>query len=147
MLIELVVSITVVAVAATALLGTITAIAARSGEAMVRAQAQAIANAYLSEAVSKSFTDPDGINEAGRANFDDVMDYNGLSDNGAHDQFGNACPGLDQYHVDVAVGAGSLGSLPPADVLRVDVTVKHSSGITALASGYRTRYTTPHGAD
>ncbi len=147
-LIELVISITVVAIAATALLGTITAVAARSAEAMVRAQAASVANAYLSEATSKSFTDPDGINEVGRANFDDVMDYNGLNDTGARDQFDNPCPGLDQYQVNVSVGAGALGGLPPADVLRVDVTVTHTpSGIVVTASGYRTRYTTPHGAD
>jgi len=146
-LVELVISITVVAIAAIALLGAMAAIASSSAEAMIRSQAQAIAAAYLDEVTSKSFVDPDGINETGRANFDDVLDYNGLSDNGAHDQFGNPCPGLDKYQVNVSVSAGVLGGLPGADVRRVDVVVQHSSGIIATATGYRTRYTSPHGAD
>jgi MSHA pilin protein MshD len=140
MLVELVISIMVVAIAATTLLGIMTVVAAGSAEALVRSQAAAIANAYLDEATSKAYSDPDGINETGRANFDDVKDYDGLSDNGAHDQFGNPCPGLGQYQVDVSVSAGSLGGLPSADVLRVDVTVRHLSGIVVTASGYRARY-------
>jgi hypothetical protein len=39
----------------------------------------------------------------------------------------------------MTVGSGSLGSLPVADVKRIDVTVSHAI-VTMTFSGYRTRY-------
>jgi MSHA pilin protein MshD len=141
-LIELVITIAIVAAAAAALLGTMTFISKSSGDSMATRQADAIANAYLDEALSKSFFVADAVPEVARTQFDDVSDYNGLNDNGARDQSGNAILNLGQYTVTMQVSPGALGApaLPAVDVWRVDVTVRHSSGLTVMASGYRTRY-------
>ncbi len=140
-LIELVISIVVIAIAVTAVLGVLSSASANSAEALVRTQAVAIGNAYLEEALLKPFNDPDVVDgEVARVDFDDVDDYNGVNDSGAHDQLSNALAGLDAYQVQMSVVAGTLGALPAADVKRVDVTVLHPSGATLVFSGYRTRY-------
>jgi MSHA pilin protein MshD len=141
-LVELVVSIIVVSIAAAALLGVLTMTSSGSADAMVRHQAVAIGQAYLEEALLKPYADPDGTDgETLRTSFDDVDDYNGLNDPSASDQFGNALAGLTAYSVTMSVGAGSLGSIPAANVRRIDVTVRHTMTGTAMTfTGYRTNY-------
>ena len=140
-LVELVVSITIVAVAVVGVLGALTANASQGANRMIRQQATSIASAYLEEISQKSFADPGGgTGETARAAFDDVSDYNGLADVGACDQLGNAIPGLSSYRVNVTVGAGTLTGVPAADVRLIVVTVRHSSGVRVAMSGYRTRY-------
>ena len=137
-LIELVISIVIVAIAVTAVLGTLTFAARGSADAMIRNQSVAIASSYLEEILLKNFA-ANGV-EASRDLFDDVSDYNGLTDVGARDQFGNAIAGLEQYTVTVSVGAGTLGSAPAADVKRIDINVQHATGVIVAISGYRTDY-------
>jgi MSHA pilin protein MshD len=141
-LIELVVAITIVAIAATAVLGAMTAISTRSADAMIQQQAIAVAQAYLEEILQRPVADPDSVEpEAGRGAYDDVDDYNGLADAGAHDQFGNAIAALADYDVSVSVAQSSaLTGVPAAATRRVDVTVTHDSGVTVNLSGYRTAY-------
>jgi MSHA pilin protein MshD len=141
-LIELVVSIVVVALAAGAVLGVLARSAATSADAMVLSQAVSIAEAYLEEITLKPFVDPDGVDgEVGRANFDDVDDYNGLVDAGARDQFGNAIPALSGYTVRVTVSAsGALAGIPNTDAERVDVRVTYPPSIDFTVSAYKTRY-------
>ena len=140
-LIELVIAIVVVAIAVVGVLGVLTRNSSGSADALVRAQAMAIGNAYLEEALLKPFTDPDATDgESARTSFDDVDDYNGLDDNGARDQLSNALSGLSGYRVQMSVGSGTLGTIPAASVKRVDVTVTHAAaGVTMTFSGYRTR--------
>lgn len=139
-LIELVVSIVVIATAAGAVLGMITMTTTRSADAMVQQQAAAIADAYLEEILLKPFADPDGGGETQRADFDDVDDYDGLDDAGARDQFDRAIGGLSDYRVHVDVEEEALNGLPSVDVRRVDVRVTHVTGLTLRSSGYRTIY-------
>jgi MSHA pilin protein MshD len=142
-LIELVITITLIGIAVSAVLGTLAANAKSSADGMVRAQAMAIADAYLEEIRLKSFTDPDGVDgETGRLNFDDVDDYNGLSDVGAVDQFGNAIAGLGEYRVAVAVAHSSaLIGVGSANALRIDVTVTYpAAGVDVRVTGYRANY-------
>src|SRR5690606_11047646 len=90
-LMELVVSIVVVAIAASAVLGVLSHSVGRSADAMAMSQAVAIAESYLEEIMLKPFADPDGTSgETARTSFDDVDDYDGLVDVGARDQFGAA---------------------------------------------------------
>jgi MSHA pilin protein MshD len=136
-LIELVLSIVIIAIAVSAVLGALSYSASRSADAMVRHQSVAIASTYLEEIVLKNFT-ADGV-EASRSLYDDVSDYNGLNDVGARDQFGTAVAGLGQYTVTVAVGGGTLGSLSAStEVKRIDVNVQHATGVVVKISGYRT---------
>jgi MSHA pilin protein MshD len=142
-LVELVISITIVGIAAGAALGVLSLLSMGSAEALARHQAVAIGNAYLEEALLKSFADPDGVDgEAARASFDDVDDFHGLDDDGARDQFGVALSGLAAYRVTMSVQNGTLGSITSAsgNALRVDVVVRHPAGVAMTFSGYRARY-------
>jgi MSHA pilin protein MshD len=161
-LVELVLSIVIISVTGVALIAAVSTVAGRSADPMVRAQALAIAGAYLEEVSLAPLCDPaynpDGNAattcrsecttrpcvggcggasfgaESGRADFDDVCDYDGLVDNGAHDRQGNALPELAGYRVDVSVLDGasvSLGSpaITPANgrVVRIEVEVTHDA--------------------
>jgi MSHA pilin protein MshD len=140
-LIELVVSIVVIAIAASAVLGVLSQNAGRSADAMVLAQSVAIAEAYLEEITLKPFADPDGVDgEAMRVDFDDVDDYHGLVDAGAHDQFGAPLAPLGSYSVSVTVAASTaLTGVPSSDAERIDVRVSHPSSVTVALTGYKTR--------
>ncbi len=141
-LIELLVSIVIVSIASSTILGVLAMTTAGSADPMIRHQAAAIAEAYLEEILLKPIMDPDGVDgESVRANFDDLDDYNGLADTAARDQFGNLIAGLDAYSVAVSVNASSaLPSVPLADAIRVDVTVSRGADIDFTLSGYRTRF-------
>jgi MSHA pilin protein MshD len=140
-LIELVVSIVVIAIAAGAVLGVLSRSVGRSADAMVLAQGIAIAEAYLEEISLKSYADPDGTDgETLRTDFDDVDDYHGLVDAGARDQFGAALAPLAAYTVTVTVAASTaLTGVPGADAERIDVRVTHPGGVAVALSGYKTR--------
>ena len=139
-LVELVLAIVVVAIAVTSVLGLLSEISLRSARAMSATQAASIASAYLDEALSKAFSDPDLVPEVGRQNLDDVQDYN-FVDNGARDCQGNAIAGLAQYQVDVRTAGVQLG-VPPNDTpaIRVTVTVTDAAGATTRLEGLRTNY-------
>ena len=141
-LIELLVSIVIVSIAASGVLGVLSMTTAGSADPMIRHQAAAIAESYLEEILLKPVTDPDGIDgEAARADYDDLDDYDGLADAGARDQFGVSIAGLANYNVAVAVSpSAGLPAVPLADALRVDVVVTHGIEISFALSGYRTRF-------
>jgi MSHA pilin protein MshD len=141
-LIELVITITVVSVAAVVLMSAVAARTVQSADAMARQQALAVAQAYLEEITLRPFRDPDATaTEALRADYDDVDDYNGLNDVGAHDQLGRAVTGLGGYNVQVTVAPSSaLGALSSAVVKRIDVTVTAPTGYVVSLSAYRTDY-------
>ena len=141
-LIELLVSIVIVSIAASTVLGVLSMTTAASADPMIRHQAAAVAEAYLEEILLKPLTDPDGVDgEAARAAFDDLDDYDGLSDAGARDQFGSPLAGLGDYNVAVNVTPSpALPGVPLADALRVDVVVTHANDIDFVLSGYRTRF-------
>lgn len=137
-LIELVVSITVIAIAGAVLLGTLGYVNNNSGNAMLQAQAQSVASAYLNEITEKSFNDPNGIDgESSRDLYDDVNDYNGLDDASARDRFGNV---VANFHVTVAVVNAALNGVPAANSYRVDVTVDYGGVSPVVATGFRMNY-------
>ncbi len=139
-LIELVVTITIVSIAVTGVIGALTGTAVQSSNRMIQQQAAAIASAYLEEIMQRPFTDPNGGVEAARSQFDNVDDYNGLPDTVVRDQQGVAIPGLGNYQVVVQVGAGALAGVPGASVRLINVTVTHSSGVRVLMTGYKTNH-------
>jgi len=140
-LVELLVSIVIVSIAASGVLGVLSMTTAGSADPMIRHQAAAIAESYLEEILLKSFTDPDAIDgEAARVDYDDLDDYDGLADAGARDQFGSPIAGLGDYNVVVAVTASAaLPAVPAADTLRIDVVVTRGVDVSFSLSGYRTR--------
>ncbi len=140
-LIEVVISIVVIAVAVSAVLGVMSTSVGRSADALVITQGVSVANAYLEEISLKPFDDPDGTDgEASRIDFDDIDDYNGLVDAGAADQFGNPIPALSGYTVSVAVTpSAALPGVPAGDALLINVRVQFAPYIDYTLSSYRTR--------
>lgn len=134
-LVELVIAITVIAIAVTAVLGLLSAISIRSAGATTSTQAASIASAYLDEALSKVYLHTNG--PVARANFDDVRDYN-FVDAGARDATGNLVAGLGQYTVQVTAILAALGAVPNA--IRIDVRVTAPDGKVTLLTGFRTSY-------
>jgi MSHA pilin protein MshD len=134
-LIEVVVSIVVIAVAGAALSSTLAYLSGTGNTSMLQAQAQSIANAYLNEITGKRFV-ADGV-EPSRAQYDDVADYNNLDDAVAQDVSGNAA---GNFRVRVAVVPGALNGLPANAVRRIDVTVNYGNGSFVVATGYRVNY-------
>jgi MSHA pilin protein MshD len=142
-LVELVVSIVVISVGLAGILIVMDRTTASSADPMVQHQAVAIAEAYLDEILSRDFVDPDGTNVGEtRATFDNVADYNGLSDNGARDQNDVAIAALAQYNINVAVTPQALSDITAAsgNALLVAVTVTGPGNVTIRLNGYRTNY-------
>jgi MSHA pilin protein MshD len=134
-LIELVVTIVVIAVAGAALSGTLAYLNGTGNTPILQAQAQSIAAAYLNEITGKRFV-ADGV-EASRDLYDDIFDYDGLVDAVARDEFGNVA---GNFRVSVNVVNGALNGLPAAGVRRIDVAVEYGNGYSVVATGYRTNY-------
>jgi MSHA pilin protein MshD len=139
-LIELVMAIVIISLALLGVIQVIIVTTTHSADAVVDRQALAIAEAYLEEILLKDFSDPGGGAESGRADYDDVGDYNGLLDPGARDQSDTAITGLADYTVTVSVVAAALGSVPPGQAMMVTVSVSHPNGINLSLVGYKTNY-------
>lgn len=131
-LVELVITIVVIAIALTALLLALDSATRSSADPMAVTQAVAIGQAYLEEISSKSYTPLPCPNPCTRADYNDVDDYNGLVNVGAENQFGQPIPGLGDYTVSVTVSTTTLDS-EPAKLISVDVTRNRLVDITLSA--------------
>jgi MSHA pilin protein MshD len=151
-LIELVISIVIIGIALAGILSVMNITTQHSADPMIQQQALAIAEAYLEEIELRAFCDPSDPAlpgacsnpcpgaEAARDLYDNVCDYNGLSDSGARDQTGTAVTGLEDYTVDVTVTAEALSGIPSSASLRIDIRVQNSNLVDITLSGYRTFY-------
>lgn len=140
-LVELIVAMVIITVALAGILSVMNFTTRHSADAVLQQQAVAIAEAYMEEINLKNYADPDTDGEANRPLFDDVDDYNGLSDTGAHDQDGNLIGGLSGYNVNVSVSSHSYGpSGATVTGLKIDVTVTDPAGESVTLTGYRTDY-------
>ncbi|WP_222911385.1 prepilin-type N-terminal cleavage/methylation domain-containing protein [Pseudomonas sp. DNDY-54] len=145
-LIELVISIVIIGIAAAALYSAMASIVGRSADPMLRQQSLTIAEGYLEEILIQPYLDPGTFSigscekTAGlpRARFDDVCDYAELEDIGVRDAVGNLITGLAGYKVRVAVA--SLASWNGVPARRIEVTVTDPSGHDLRLSGFRTCY-------
>ena len=139
-LIELVLAIVVIGIAVTGILSVMNETTAHSADPMIEHQEIAVAEAYMEEILSKSYSiQPEqGCpgNCANRPNFDDVRDYNGLTDSQAKNELGNPV-GLPNYSVSVAVAPALLGGV---SALQVDVTVTGPNSTSITLTGFRTNY-------
>ena len=136
-LLEIITTVVVIAVAAPALMSVFSSTIQTSADPMFQHQALSIAEAYMEEILLKDFTIGP---ETTRASFDDVRDYNGLTDVGARDQANNLIAGLNDYTVSVTVANDGLNGIAAADSLRIDLTVSHALIDDILLSGYRVNY-------
>jgi prepilin-type N-terminal cleavage/methylation domain len=134
-LIELVISMVIIGIAVVGILKVMEVTTRHSADPMIQHQAVAVAEAYLEEILTKSYSVQPG--SGSRDNFDDVADYDGLTDSPPTDQNGNAI-GLIGYTVTVDVGAPA--ALDGVMARRIDVTVTHSTLVDITLTGYRTSY-------
>ena len=136
-LFEIIVTVVVIALAATALMSVFSSTVATSADPLLEHQATAIAEAYMEEILLKDFVPGPGNT---RPTYDDVLDYNGLPDTVVRDQFGVAIGALSDYSISVSVVSDGLNGIAAINSLRIDITVSHASIDPVLLSGYRTNY-------
>ena len=140
-LVELIVTIVVIAAAVFGAIALTSATAARSADTMVEVQAVVIGEAYLNEILHKPFGSDCG--PCTRLQMDKVGDYNGLVDAGVQDATGTPVANLANYTVQVTVANSALGAgpaVPAAQSELVTVTVTAPNGRSIALSGYRTLY-------
>lgn len=136
-LIELVISIVIISIAASAVLGLIASTTARSADSVLLRQSIAIATAHLEEISARPIVDPDGADgEAARSLFDDVDDYAALVASPVADTTGAPIPGLSDYRVTVVVANADLPSVSAGEGVRVDVQVTHPAVADVRLSRY-----------
>ncbi|WP_312595672.1 prepilin-type N-terminal cleavage/methylation domain-containing protein [Stutzerimonas nitrititolerans] len=136
-LVELVITIVIIGIAAAALFSAMASIAGRSADPMLRQQSLTIAEAYLEEILLQSFMPTAQPADCGRACFNDVRDYHGL-DQSPRDPNNNALETLSGYRVAVTVSGPA--SLNGVNALRVRVTVTDPAGQSLMLEGYRSCY-------
>jgi len=149
-LLEVLITIVVLSIAATAIMGVYINLGKSSADPMIQQQATSIAEAYMEEILSKSFADPvvaeTGGPEAGevRSTFNDIQDYDGLTNAGARNQNNQPIVGLSAYNVAVAVTGrvltGVAATIPATDSMRIDISVTHPAIGPVRLSGFRTNY-------
>jgi MSHA pilin protein MshD len=131
--------IVVISIAAVGLLGVFTKSVRHSADPMLRMQAIAIAQGYLEEAMLKAFSDPEGDVgcEAGRALYDDVLDYACVvNQSPPEDQLGNPLGmALNDYTVNMTVNPNALLGMH-----EIIVDVAHNGQNLITLTGYRADY-------
>ena len=140
-LIELVISIVIIGIAAAALFSAMAAIGGRSADPLLRQQSLSIAEAYLEEILLQAYTDPGAATYDHRGCFDDVQDYDDLDDQPPKNASGEAITALAGYRVRVSVSASNLTDGTAIAAARyVEVTVTDPAGQDLLLGGYRADY-------
>lgn len=144
-LVELVITIVIIGIAAAALFSAMASITARSSDPLLRQQSLSLAEAYLEEVLLQAYLDPATGTAcpsppAQRGDYDNVCDYAGLTDAGARNARGEAIAGLGAYTVAVSVAPQAWGGLPASDVFYIEVAVTDPASQTLVLGGYRTRY-------
>jgi len=137
-IIELVITIVIISIALVGILGVVNLSVKHSADPVVRQQAIAIAESYLEEILLLPVIDPDGSNIGEtRATFDNVEDYDGLSDTGAKDQNGNAISGLENYTISISVSDQNLSAVT---MKQATVSVIRPGTDTISLNGYRANF-------
>lgn len=165
-LLELVLVVVILSVVGVGMLVLIHNTTKNSADPQFIQQANSIARSYLEEVLLRPFCDPDFVTnscpadctvgacgactgaEGGRSLFDDVCDYDGLSDTaGALDQTGSAVTGLGAFNVSVQVfddgGAdlnGLTGTTGQVVLVNINVTHDENESVNVSLSGYRTNF-------
>lgn len=127
-LIEVILAMVIISMAAITLIGVMSAVSERSASALQQAQSASVASAYLRQIMARPFPPAAG----------NIDTFNGLSHNGARDQFGNAITGLSGYQVNVTVAAAALGSIPSTQSRLITVRVTSPAQTITVLQGYRT---------
>jgi len=142
-LVEIIVTIIVIGIAATALLSVFSSMIRGSADPGIQQQATTIAEAYLEEIMLRAYDDPQVAESGGaevgetRPTYDDVQDYNSLSTTQVRDQNNNPIAALSDYQVTVNVNGALLNSV---NAMQIDVSVTHPATGVITLSAFRTDY-------
>jgi len=154
-LVELVITIVIIDVAIAGVVGAFSLIAGRSADPLNQTRAVALAQLYMDEILSRKYDDntPVGgvpkqsgctINteEASRADYDDVDDYNAIADAAPENAEGTPLAAdYSGFRVSITVEcAGGEVGLAPADAKRVDLTITDPGGQGYSFSVYRANF-------
>jgi MSHA pilin protein MshD len=154
-LVEVIVAIVVLSVAAVGVTLVYTSTARGSAEALINKQALAVAEAMLEEIQLAAFSNPaggfagPGAGQNDRQNYDDVSDYHGFATTGYYKiDTPSGTPDLAGYNVAVTVAATAFTEGPvagddigAADSKLITVTVTHpASGLSVILAGYKINY-------
>ncbi len=137
-LIELIITIVIISIALSGIMSVVNITTKHSVDPIIQHQAIAIAESYLEEIVLLPITDPNGSNAGEiRATFDNIDDYNGLTNLGVTDQSGNAITGLENYTVSVVIADKVISNIT---MKAITVSVSLPSVTTINLVGYRASY-------
>ena len=145
-LIEIIVTLVVVGIAAVALLSVFTSNVRGSADPLLQQQAITIAEAYLEEILLKAYQDPTDPEqgalgtepgEGSRNLFDDVQDYNHLGTTEVRDQNDVAIGALSAFDVTVTVAGATLNAVP---AMLIEVRVDHPAISSLTLHAYRANY-------
>lgn len=138
-LVELVISIVIIGIAAAAILGAYANVIRASADPMIRAQAIAIAETYMDEIMGRPFAGDASPGDP-RQQLDNIQAYNGLTDNPPENAFGNELSELSDYTVSVTVTQAPNDLGLGADERRITVQVSDDAGTVNISlNAWRTR--------
>jgi len=138
-LVELILSMVIISIALTGIFTVMNLTVSHSADPIIQHQAVSIAESYLEEILLQAYANPTGgYSGSDRSQFDDVDDYNSLSDTGVHDSLGNVVAILSGYNVSVVVSS-------PVTLTDGVLAKKITVTVTGLVSnlkfiGYRVNY-------
>lgn len=132
-LIELIIFIVVISAGLAGILSVMNTVVKSSADPMVRKQAMALADSIMEEILLKSYAPATGATPGtDRASYDNVDDYNGLTQ-AAFTDFPSELSG---YAIAINVASENVSSIP---MKKVTVTVSRGAESISM-SGYRANY-------
>ncbi len=138
-LVELILSMVIISIALTGVFTVMNLTVSHSADPVIQHQAISIAESYLEEILLQSYDNPTGgYTGVDRSQFDDVDDYNGLSDTGVHDSLGDLVAILANYDISVVVST-PVTLTDGVLAKKITVTVTGLSSALKLV-GYRVNY-------
>lgn len=136
-LVELILSMVIISIALTGVLTVMNLTVRHSADPVIQHQGVAIAESYMEEVLLQAYA-VSGYSGTDRSQFDDVDDYNGLTDTGVKDSQGNLVASLSNYNVSISVSSPvALAGGVNAKKIAVSVT---GLGTTISLVGYRADY-------
>lgn len=154
-LVELVITIVIIGVAIAGVVGAFALISGRSADPLNQTRAVALAQIYVDEILSRRYDEDTPVGgdpretgctinteEANRADYDDVDDYNAIAGAAPENAEGTALAAdYASFAVSVSVEcAGDEVGLDSDDAKRIDVTITDPSGQAYDFSVYRANY-------
>ena len=138
-LIEIIISMVVISISVSGVLMAINFTVSHSADPVIQHQSITVAESYLDEIMLQSYATM--ANSGGRATYNDISDYNGLTDTGVKNQYGTAISGLENYNVSISVTSTTITGIA---MKQVNVSVTGPDGTAISISAYNKSTVTCH---